>query len=241
MKDLGLLRYFLGIETASSPKGCLLSRSKYIGDLLDRVRITNKMVEDISIDAKAKYTLTDGDPLPDLSLYRTIVGNLVYLTFTRPDISYAIHIVSQFVSAHWATVLHILKYLLGTQFQTLLFPSTSALDLRTYCDFNWAGDVVYASQLLADCRAMTVTTSEIVWLHWLLADMGVCIRHSTLLHCDNRNAIQIACNSMFHECTKHIEIDCHFTLHHLQAVTISLPFLPSALQIANHYEFEGRC
>nr|GEZ34513.1 Gag-Pol polyprotein [Tanacetum cinerariifolium] len=54
MKDLGLLRYFLGIEVASLPKGHLLSQSKYIGDLLDRARITDKMVKDIPIDAKAK-------------------------------------------------------------------------------------------------------------------------------------------------------------------------------------------
>ncbi|GJX31509.1 uncharacterized mitochondrial protein-like protein [Tanacetum coccineum] len=154
-KDLGLLRYFLGIEVASSPKGYLLSQSKYIGDLLDRTRITNKMVKDIPIDAKAKYTPTYGDPLFDLSLYRTIVGSLVYLTVTHPDISYAVHIVSQFVSApttaHWAAVLHILRYLRGTQFQTLLFSSTSALDLRAYYDSDWAGDIVSQKSTTAFC------------------------------------------------------------------------------------------
>ncbi|GKA96102.1 uncharacterized mitochondrial protein-like protein [Tanacetum coccineum] len=98
IKDLGLLCYFLGIEYASSPKGYLLFQSKYIGDLLNRARITDKMVKDIPIDAKAKYTPTDGDPLQDPSLYRTIVGSLVYLTVIRQDISYAIHIISQFVS-----------------------------------------------------------------------------------------------------------------------------------------------
>nr|GFC41188.1 uncharacterized mitochondrial protein AtMg00810-like [Tanacetum cinerariifolium] len=73
------------------------------------------MVEDIPIDAKARHTLTDGDPLPDPSLYQTIMGSLVYLTLTRPDICYAVHIVSQFVSApttiHWAAVLQIRMYL----------------------------------------------------------------------------------------------------------------------------------
>jgi hypothetical protein len=66
--------------------------------------------------------------------------------------------------------------------------------------------------------------------------MGVRISHSTTLHCDNRSAIQIACNSVFHERTKHIEIDCHFTRHYLQTGTISLPFVPSALQIADVYQ-----
>ncbi|GJZ98671.1 uncharacterized mitochondrial protein-like protein [Tanacetum coccineum] len=237
MKDLSLLRYSLGIEVASSPKGYLLSQSKYIADLFDHARMTDNKIADIPIDAKAKYTPTDGDPLPDPSLYRTIVGSLVYLTVTRPDIAYDVHI-----------------------FQTLLFPSTSSLDLHAYCDVDWAGDsvtrksttgfciflrdsriswkskkqdILSKSSTEAEYRAMAVTTSEIVWLHWLLADMGVQITSPTPLYCDNRSAIQIARNTVFHERTKHIEIDCHFTRHHLQAGTISLPFVPSALQIAD--------
>ncbi|GKD65512.1 uncharacterized mitochondrial protein-like protein [Tanacetum coccineum] len=236
-------------------KDILLSPSMYIGDLLDRSRITDKMVEDIPIDDKEKYTLIDGDPLPDPNLYRTIVGSLVYLTVTRPNISYAVHIVSQFVSApttvHWAAG--------GTKFQTLLFPSTSSLDLHAYFDSDWAGDVVSRKSTTGFCIflgdslilwkskkqnvlsrssteaeycAMVVTTSEIVWLRWLLADMGVHITSPTPLYCDNRSAIQIARNTIFHKRTKHIEIDCHFTRHHLQVGTISLPSVSSALQFS---------
>ncbi|GJZ72583.1 uncharacterized mitochondrial protein-like protein, partial [Tanacetum coccineum] len=201
MKDLGLLRYFLGIEVASSPKGYLLSQSKYIGDLLDRARITDEMVEDIHIDAKAKYTPTNGDPLHDPSLYRTIVGSLVY------------HQIFLMLST-------------CTQFQTLLFPSTSYLDLHAYCDADWAGDsvtrksttgfcvflrdsliswkskkqdVLSRSSTEAEYRAMAVTTSEIVWLRWLLADMGVHITSLTPLYCDNRSGIQIVRNTVFYE------------------------------------------
>ncbi|GJZ84109.1 uncharacterized mitochondrial protein-like protein [Tanacetum coccineum] len=220
LKDLGLLRYFLAIEVASSQKGYLLSQSKYISDLFARARMTDNKIVDIPIDAKAKYTPIDGDPLPDPSLYHTIVGSLVYLTVTRPDIAYVVHI----------------------------------FNLRAYCDVDWVGDsvtrksttgfcaflgdsliswkskkqdVISKSSTEAEYRVMAVTTSEIVWLRWLLADMGVHITSPTQLYCDNRSAIKIACK------TKHIEIDCHFTHHHLQAGTISLPFVPSALQIAD--------
>ncbi|GKC95974.1 uncharacterized mitochondrial protein-like protein [Tanacetum coccineum] len=177
---------------ASSLKGYILSKSKYIADLLDRARIIDKMVEDIPIDAKAKYTSTDGDPLPDPSLYRAIVGSLVYLTVTRPNISYAVHISSQFICApitvHWDAILYILMYLRGTRYHTLLFSSTSALDMHAYCDFDWAGYVV-SRKLLAEYRAMAMTTSEIVWLCWLLEDKGVRISHSTPLYYDNCSAI----------------------------------------------------
>ncbi|GKE05209.1 uncharacterized mitochondrial protein-like protein [Tanacetum coccineum] len=141
-------------------------------------------------------------------------------------------------------------------------------DLRAYCDADWAGDsitrksttgfcvfigdsliswkskkqdVLSKSSTEAEYCAMSVTTSEIVWLRWLLADMSVHITSPTLLYCDNHSAIQIAHNTVFHERTKHIEIDCHFTRHHLQAGTISLSFVPSSLQIADiltkpHYD-----
>ncbi|GJT55438.1 uncharacterized mitochondrial protein-like protein [Tanacetum coccineum] len=79
----GLLRYFLGIEVASSPRGYLLSQSKYIVDLFDRARMTHNKIFNIPLDAKVKYTPRDGDPSSYFSLYHTIVGSLVYLTSNR--------------------------------------------------------------------------------------------------------------------------------------------------------------
>ncbi|XP_047256351.1 uncharacterized mitochondrial protein AtMg00810-like, partial [Capsicum annuum] len=235
MKDLGLLRYFLGIEVAQSKKGYLLSQTKYISDLFTRARLSDNRTVDTPLETNARYSPSDGVPLSDPSLYRTIVGSLVYLTVTRPDIAHAVYVVSQFVTAptsvHWGAVLRILRYLRGTQFQNLLFPSTSSLELRAYSDADWDGDrndrksttgfcvflgdsliswkskkqdVVSRSSTEAEYRAMAVTTCEIIWLRWLLADMGVHISMPTPLHCDNKSAVQIAKNSVFHERTKHI-------------------------------------
>jgi hypothetical protein len=80
---------------------------------------------------------------------------------------------------------------------------------------------------------MASTTTEIVWLRWLLSDMGIPLSKPTPMYCDNKSAIQIAHNSVFHERTKHIEIDCHFTRHHLQQRAITLSFVSSSLQIAD--------
>jgi hypothetical protein len=80
---------------------------------------------------------------------------------------------------------------------------------------------------------MTSTTKEIVWLRWLLADMGVLFSHSTPMYCENQSSIQIAHNSVFHKRTKHIEIDYYLTRHHLKHDTITLPFVSSSLQIAD--------
>jgi len=83
--------------------------------------------------------------------------------------------------------------------------------------------------------AMASTTKEIVWLRWLLADIRVFFSHPTSMYCDNQSSIQIAYNSVFHERTKHIEIDCHLTHHHLKHGTITLHFVPSSLQIADFF------
>jgi hypothetical protein len=82
---------------------------------------------------------------------------------------------------------------------------------------------------------MTSTTKEVIWLRWLHADIGVSLSHPTAMYCDNQSFIQIAHNSVFHERTKHIEIDCHLTRHHLKHDTITLPFVSSSLQIADFF------
>src|SRR5438270_636033 len=75
MKDMGSLRYFLGVEVAYSPRGYFLSQSKYDADILERARLTDNKIVDTPIEVNAKYYSSDGTPLPDPSLYRTIIGS----------------------------------------------------------------------------------------------------------------------------------------------------------------------
>lgn len=142
-----------------------------------------------------------------------IVLSLVYLTISRLNIAYVVHVVNRFVSSptivHWTFFLCILRYLHCTQFQSLLFPLPSSLELCAYSDANWASDptnhksttrfciflgesliswkrkkqtVMSRSSTKVEYRAMSPTIIEIVWLRWLLDSMGVSLFAPTPMH-----------------------------------------------------------
>ena len=89
MKDLGTLSHFLGLEVTSSFDGYYLSLAKYVSDLLSKAGITNNKIVSTSLEYNAKLTPLDGEPISDATRYRQLVGSLIYLIVTRPDISHA--------------------------------------------------------------------------------------------------------------------------------------------------------
>ena len=144
MKDLGHLNYFLGLEITHSTDGLYITQAKYASELLSQVGLTDSKTVDTPVKLNAHLTPTGGKPLFNPSLYRCLVASLVYLTVTRLEISYAIHQVSQYLSAprstHYAVVLRILQYLKGTLFHGLFYSAQSSLVLRAFSDADWAGD-----------------------------------------------------------------------------------------------------
>lgn len=99
MSDLGPLRYFLVIEISSTSDGFFISQERYIQNLLDCVALTDGRTVETPKELNISLSASDGDPLFDPTRYRHLVGSLVYLVVTCPDISYHVHIPSQFVFA----------------------------------------------------------------------------------------------------------------------------------------------
>jgi Reverse transcriptase (RNA-dependent DNA polymerase) len=143
VKDLGLLHYFLGIEVSPTSQGLLLTQSKYIMDLLHRANMHASKPSASPMIAHPPMSKTDGDPLDNPRLYRTIVGGLQYATITRPDIAYAVNKCSQFMHApttvHWAAVKRVLRYLNGSSTLGLHFTAHTLPSLHAYSDSDWAG------------------------------------------------------------------------------------------------------
>lgn len=93
--------------------------------------------------------------------------------------------------------------------------------------------IVSHSSTESEYRALANATSKLLWLRWLLANMGVPQQSATKLHCDNHSDIQISHNDVFHERTKHIENDCHFVRHHLLSNTLLLQSVSTTEQLAD--------
>ena len=143
MKDLGPLRYFLGIEIARSPKGIVLSQRKYVLDLLAETGMLGCRPCSTPIDRNHQTSAQSGDPV-NKETYQRLVGRLIYLCHTKPDISYAVSVVSRYMhdprTRHMEVVYRILRYLKRTPERGLWFRKNGHLDLEGYCDADWASN-----------------------------------------------------------------------------------------------------
>uniref|UniRef100_A0A2N9FS43 Reverse transcriptase Ty1/copia-type domain-containing protein n=1 Tax=Fagus sylvatica TaxID=28930 RepID=A0A2N9FS43_FAGSY len=228
LKDLGPLHYFLGLQVTRSSSGLYLNQAKYAHDLLKKHNmLTSKPAKSPSCP-NTRLSLHESDPLPDPHGYRSLVGALHYLTFTRPDISFSVHQVCQYMSAHTtvhlAAAKRILRYLQGTLHHGIAF-TLGPLHLSAYTDTDWAGDpddrrstsgylvyigsnpitwsakkqpTVSRSSTESEYRALAIASAELCWIRTLLKDLGIFLSHTPILWCDNVSALVIAFNPVFH-------------------------------------------
>jgi hypothetical protein len=135
------MKFFLGIEIARSKKGIYISRHKYALEIIkDSGYLGAKPVEFPMEECRLSNT---GELLKDPCIYQRLVGRLIYLTITRPDITYSVHILSRFMheprQPHMAAALRVVRYLKSAPGQGLLLHSNNSLHLRAFCDSDWAG------------------------------------------------------------------------------------------------------
>ncbi|GKA86174.1 ribonuclease H-like domain-containing protein, partial [Tanacetum coccineum] len=213
IKDLEKLKYFFGIEIIDTEKGICLNQRKYVLDLLSeydmlackpvKTHLMSKLV--VSNEACEK------DPLHDnITDYQKLMGKLIYLINTRPDISYDVHCFSQFthssLKSHLKIAFKILRYLKSYPGLGIHIVKTSGKSLNAYTDVDWAKCVIIRKPV-TEYRTLASVTYEVIWILKILKDLNIENLSPVSLHYDSNSAIKILANSVFHERTKHLEID----------------------------------
>lgn len=142
LQDLGTLKYFLGLEIARSSDGISLCQRKYALDLLSSTGMTGCKPSSFPMIPNLKLSKTDGELFTDVGMYRRIVGRLMYLTITRPDLTFAVNKLCQYSAAprssHLTEVHKVLQYIKGTVGQGLFYSATPDLRLTSFADADWA-------------------------------------------------------------------------------------------------------
>ena len=145
MSDLGEMNYFLGMEIHQSNDGIFICQKKYAEDILKKFKMEKCKPIATPLEANLKLSKEDGYASTDEKQFRSLVGSLLYLTATRPDLMYAASLLSRFMQspseAHFAAGKRILRYLRGTTDYGIFYKSNSTEDLKGYTDSDWAGSV----------------------------------------------------------------------------------------------------
>ena len=264
MKDLGKLKYFLGIEVARNASGIYLCQRKYALDIITETDQLGAKPAHFPLEANHKLALSESVLLHDPKPYRRLLGRLIYLGVTRPDLAFSVHVLAQFVQNprldHWLTTLRLIRYLKSDPGQGILLRADGNFQVTGWCDADWdncpitrcsvtgyfvqLGDspiswktkkqkTVSLSSAEAEYRALAKLVQELIWIKMMLKTLGVVHTQPMLVQCDSKSAIYIATNPVFHERTKHIEIDLHFVRDEVLKREIQLCHVDSFSQLAD--------
>jgi hypothetical protein len=141
MKDLGLIHYFLGLEVWQSPERIFLNQGKYEVEILKRFYMLECKSMNTSMEMKLKLLVDTSSKLIDATLYRQMIGSLMYLTNTRPDICFVVNTLSQFLveprHVHLVAAKHVMRYLKGTLDCGLIYDGDHNFTVSGYTDSDW--------------------------------------------------------------------------------------------------------
>ncbi|KAJ9554351.1 hypothetical protein OSB04_018396 [Centaurea solstitialis] len=263
MSMMGELTFFLRLQIKQSEKGIFINQGKYVHEMLKKFDLTSctpmktPMAPPLSLDKDSK-----GKPV-DVTLYRGMIGSLLYLTARSPDIMYSTCLCARYQAepkeSHLTAVKRIFRYLKGTPNLGLWYSKDSGFDLTAYSDSDFAGCKIDRKSTIGGCHllggklvswtskkqnSVSTSTAEAEYVAagiccaqvlWLRNQLqDYDIQLSKIpIYCDNTSAIAIANNPVLHSKTKHIEVRYHFIRDHVMNGDIELHFVPTEYKLAD--------
>jgi len=270
MKDLGEISSILGINVAKKNDSIKIDQKDYIKSILEKFGMSDCNPVSTPFDYNQKISSkmspkTDDErkEMADVP-YMQAIGCLLYAAqITRPDICYAVNVLSRFGTnpgkAHWQAVKRVLRYLKGTLDKGLIFRKNEE-DLKGYCDADWAGDIdnrrstsgyvfvyqhgaiswatklqktIALSSTEAELMSVVAATQEAIWLKRLVNELTGNKEQNIVLFCDNKGAIQIALNNSYSPRTKHVDIKAKFVHELIEKRELILHYVSTSEMLAD--------
>nr|GEZ44448.1 retrovirus-related Pol polyprotein from transposon TNT 1-94 [Tanacetum cinerariifolium] len=257
------MTFFLGLQVNQSPSGIFINQSKYVYEILKKYGLNTSDIVGAPMDIKDKLDLDQIRTPVDATKYRSMIGALMYLTSSRPDIVHATCVCVRYqahpIKKHLKEVKRIFCYLWGTVNMGLWYTKDSGFELTGFPDADYAGckdtfkstsggaqflgeKLVRWSSKKQNYTSLSTIESEFVSLSaccaqvlWMRTQLTNYGYHfdKILICCDSKSAIAISCNPIQHSRTKHIAVRYHFIKEHVEKGTIELYFVKTDYQLAD--------
>ncbi|GKB90727.1 putative ribonuclease H-like domain-containing protein, partial [Tanacetum coccineum] len=202
MSSMGELTFFLGLQVKKKEDGIFISQDKYVGEILKKFSFSSTRTTSTPMETNKSLTKDEDGEHIDVHLYRSMIGSLMYLTSSRPDIIFSVCACSRFQVqpkvSHLNTVKRIFRHLKGRPNLGLWYLKDSPFILEAFSDSN------YASASL-DRKS----TTGVLWIQNQMLDYGYNFMQ-TKIQVDNESAIYVVKNPVYHSKIKHIKIRHHF-------------------------------
>ncbi|GJZ84171.1 retrovirus-related pol polyprotein from transposon TNT 1-94 [Tanacetum coccineum] len=216
MSMMGQMSFFLGLQVSQNPRGIFINQSKYAQEILKKFGFDSCTPIDTPMAERPNLDEDKGGKLIDPTRFRGMVGSLMYLSASRPDIVFAVCMCARYqakpTEMHLTAIKRIFRYLKGTINMGLWYPKDSGFELKAFADADYAGchdtrrSTSGSAQFLGH-RLYAV--AQILWMRSQLRDYGFAF-NKIPMYCDNQSAIALCCNSVQHSRSKHIDIRHHF-------------------------------
>ena len=263
MSMMGELKFFLGIQINQCKDGVNVHQSKYTKEHLKKFKLEDCKVMNTPMHPTCTLNKEDEGAKVDQKLYRGMIGSLLYLTASRPDILFSVCLCARFQSdpreSHMTAVKRIFRYLKGTTNLGLLYRKSLDYKLIGFCDADYAGDRIERKSTSGNCQflgdnliswaskrqttiAMSTAEAEYIsaascctQLLWMKHQLEDyhIIANSIPIFCDNTAAICLSKNPILHSRAKHIEIKHHFIRDYVQKGILDIQFIDTENQWAD--------
>ncbi|GKA87184.1 putative ribonuclease H-like domain-containing protein [Tanacetum coccineum] len=240
MSSMGELTFFLGLQVKQKPDGIFISQDKYVAEILKKFDFASVKTASTPIETQKPLVKDEEASDVDVHLYRSMIGSLMYVTASRPDIMFAVCACSRFQvtpkTSHLSAVKRIFRYLKGKPKLGLWYPRESSFDLESYSDSDYAGanldrkSTTGGCQFLGrrlitwQCKKQTIVATSTTEAEYVAAasccGQVLWIQNqmldygfnfmNTKIYIDNESTICIVKNPVYHSKTKHIAIRHHF-------------------------------